>query len=189
MLVRLTDVLLTDLNPTFSDPTEFTVNDNSGGVVVQRSGKYNYSNVPADSASGKIILPLGTRISSLTGILYYSFNQYKFVPRTDADFAGVVTGVEDEPVETAPASYALEQNYPNPFNPSTVIRYALPAAGFTTIRVYNLIGQEIATLFNGMQDAGRHTLRFNAASLPSGVYFYRIESGSFRAVKKMMLVK
>ncbi|MCC6395650.1 MAG: T9SS type A sorting domain-containing protein [Bacteroidetes bacterium] len=189
MLVRLTDVLLTDLNPTFSDPTEYTVNDGSGGLVVQRSGKYNYSNVPADSASGKIILPLGTRISSLTGILYYSFNQYKFVPRTDADFAGVVTGVEDEPVEAAPASYALEQNYPNPFNPSTVIRYALPAAGFTTIRVYNLIGQEIGTLFNGMQDAGRHTLRFNATSLPSGVYFYRIESGSFRAVKKMMLLK
>ena len=189
MLVRFNNVLLTDINPTFSDPTEFTVNDGSGGVVVQRSGKNKYSNIAADSATGKTILPLGTRIGALTGIVYYSFNQYKFVPRTDADFFGVVTDVEDSPAGVMPASYTLDQNYPNPFNPSTTIRYALPAAGQTTVRVYNLIGQEIATLLNGMQAAGTHVLRFNASSLASGIYFYRIESGSFRAVKKMVLMK
>ncbi len=189
MLVRFINVTVTDLNPTFSDPTEFTVNDGSGGIVVQRSGKYNFSNIAADSASGKTILTVGTKIGALTGIVYYSFNQYKFVPRTDADFFGVVTGVEQDLPGTTPVAYALEQNYPNPFNPATTIQYLLPSAGLTTIRVYNLIGQEIATLFNGQQAAGRHTVRFNASSLPSGVYFYRVESGSFRAVKKMMLVK
>jgi len=190
MLVRFTNVTVTDLNPTFSDPTEFTVNDGSGGVVVQRSGKYSYSNVAADSVSGKTILKVGTRMGSLTGIVYYSFNQYKFVPRTDADFVGVVlAGVEDEPGDALPAAYALEQNFPNPFNPSTMIQYAIPASGMTTLRVYNLVGQEVATLFNGMQPAGRHTIRFDASSLSSGIYFYRLNSGEFAQTMRLLILR
>lgn len=190
MLVRFNNVTVTDINPTFSDPTEFTVNDGSGAVVVQRSGKYSYSNVAADSALGKTVLKVGNTIGALTGIVYYSFNQYKFVPRTNADFVNVVlTGVDEEPASAIPASYTLHQNYPNPFNPSTTIRFALPSAGQTTLRVYNLLGQELATLVNDVMPAGVHAVRYNASSLPSGVYFFRIESGSFRAVKKMMLVK
>ena len=190
MLVRFNNVTVTDINPTFSDPTEFTVNDGSGAVVVQRSGKYSYSNVAADSALGKTVLKVGNKIGSLTGIVYYSFNQYKFVPRTNADFVNVtLTGVNEQPASVIPASYTLNQNYPNPFNPSTTIRFALPTAGQTTLRVYNLLGQEMATLVNDVMPAGVHSVRFNASSLSSGVYFFRIESGSFRAVKKMMLVK
>ena len=190
MLVKFNNVTVTDVNPTFSDPTEFTVNDGSGAVVVQRSGKYSYSNVPADSALGKIVLKVGNKIGSLTGIVYYSFNQYKFVPRTDADFVGVtLTGVDGQVETQIPATYVLDQNYPNPFNPSTTIRFALPNAGQTTLKVYNLLGQDMATLVNGVLPAGVHTANFNASALSSGVYFFRIESGSFRAVKKMMLVK
>jgi hypothetical protein len=190
MLVRFNNVTVTDVNPTFSDPTEFTVNDGSGAVVVQRSGMYSYSNVAADSALGKTVLKVGNKIGALTGIVYYSFNQYKFVPRTNADFVNVtLTGVNDAPASVIPASYTLHQNYPNPFNPTTMIQFALPSAGQTTLRVYNLLGQEMATLVNNVMPAGVHSVRFNASSLPSGVYFFRIESGSFRAVKKMMLVK
>ncbi len=190
MLVKFTNVTVTDVNPTFSDPTEFSVNDGSGAVVVQRSGKYKYSNVAADSLLGKTILKVGNKIGSLTGIVYYSFNQYKFVPRTDADFVNVtLTGVNDTQGSAIPDAYVLNQNYPNPFNPSTTIRFALPNAGQTTLKVYNLLGQEMATLVNGVLPAGVHTATFNASTLSSGVYFFRIESGSFRAVKKMMLVK
>jgi hypothetical protein len=101
-------------------------------------------------------------------------------------------GVGDEP--TIAGVYDLKQNYPNPFNPSTIIKYALAKSGTVTVRVYDVIGREVATLVNGeVQAAGEHQVTFSSASLrngaSSGVYFYRIESGSFRDVKKMMLVK
>ena len=191
MLVRFANVTVTDVNPTFSDATEFNVKDNaSSPVVVQQSGKYKYSNQATDSTVGKTILKVGTKIGSLTGIVYYSFNQYKFVPRTDADFVGVVTtSVAERTGTDVPASYGLSQNYPNPFNPSTTVQYALPAAGMTTLKVYNLLGQEVATLVNEMQAPGTYKVQFNASSLSSGVYFFRVQSGSFSAVKKMVLVK
>ncbi|HTY12521.1 MAG TPA: carboxypeptidase regulatory-like domain-containing protein [Bacteroidota bacterium] len=88
-----------------------------------------------------------------------------------------------------PVQYALEQNYPNPFNPSTTIRYTLPVSGKVVVRVFNILGQAVATLVDGEQNAGTYEVSFNASSLASGVYFYRIQSGTFEAVKKMMLLK
>ena len=100
-------------------------------------------------------------------------------------------GVEQE--EGIPMEYALRQNYPNPFNPSTEIRYSLARAGFTTVKVYDVLGREVATLVNQDQQAGNYTVRFNTSSvsagLSSGAYFYRIETGDFRDIKKMMLLK
>ncbi len=88
-----------------------------------------------------------------------------------------------------PNSYALEQNYPNPFNPSTTIKYSLPSNSTVSLKVYNLVGQEVATLINSYQSSGEYTVSFNASNLSSGVYFYRLESGSFNVVKKMLLIK
>jgi len=88
-----------------------------------------------------------------------------------------------------PEQYSLGQNYPNPFNPSTSIRYTLPVSGRVAVRVYNILGQVVATLVDGNQSAGTYNVTFNASAFSSGVYFYRIESGSFNAVKKMMLLK
>ncbi len=88
-----------------------------------------------------------------------------------------------------PTQFTLGQNYPNPFNPSTTIRYTLPVSGRVAVRVYNILGQAVATLVDGNQNAGTYEVSFNASALSSGVYFYRIESGSFAAVKKMMLLK
>jgi len=88
-----------------------------------------------------------------------------------------------------PAQYALTQNYPNPFNPSTVISYQLPAGGYVTLKLYNTLGQEVATLVDGIQDAGFKSVTFDASRLPSGVYFYRLQSGTFIQNRKMLLVK
>ncbi|KAB2925598.1 MAG: T9SS type A sorting domain-containing protein [Bacteroidetes bacterium] len=90
---------------------------------------------------------------------------------------------------TSVSSFDLQQNYPNPFNPSTQIRFSLASGGYTTLKVYDVLGRVVATLVDGFQPAGTQTLTFNAAHLSSGLYFYKVESGSFSAVKKMMFVK
>ncbi len=88
-----------------------------------------------------------------------------------------------------PKTFALEQNYPNPFNPSTAISYQLPVAGNVSLKVFDMLGKEVATLVNARQDAGAYTVNFNANNLSSGVYFYRLQSGNFVQTRKMMLVK
>ena len=92
-------------------------------------------------------------------------------------------------VDGVPLSYALDQNYPNPFNPSTTINYSIPVSGRVTMRIFNVLGQEVGTLLNSDQSAGKYQLTFDASRYSSGVYFYRIEAGTFSAVKKMMLLK
>ncbi|RPH96621.1 T9SS C-terminal target domain-containing protein [candidate division KSB1 bacterium] len=95
------------------------------------------------------------------------------------------------PVSTSATvtEYTLMQNYPNPFNPTTSISFNLLESGTTILTVYNPMGQLVATLVNGQLNAGSHTVTFDAANLPSGVYLYRLESGSYSAVKKMLLMK
>ncbi|MBN1302499.1 MAG: T9SS type A sorting domain-containing protein [Melioribacteraceae bacterium] len=97
-----------------------------------------------------------------------------------------VTGVDDE---LTPDGYALEQNYPNPFNPSTSIKFSLAKASNVKLTIFNILGQKVATLVNNQLNAGTHIVRFNASLLASGVYFYGIEAGDFKAYKKMMLLK
>lgn len=86
-------------------------------------------------------------------------------------------------------SFVLTQNYPNPFNPGTKIQYTIPTQNIVKLTVYNLLGKEIATLVNEKQSAGSHTVTFNGSNLTSGIYFYRLESGSQALVKKMTLLK
>lgn len=88
-----------------------------------------------------------------------------------------------------PVEYALEQNYPNPFNPSTMISYQLPAAGKVSLKVYDIVGNEVATLVNEFREAGHHSLKFNASSLTSGIYIYELRAGNFVQSKKLILVK
>jgi hypothetical protein len=77
----------------------------------------------------------------------------------------------------------------NPFNPSTLIDYQLPASAFVVLKVFDVRGREIQTLVNERQNAGNHSVRFNASKLPSGVYFYKIEAGAYRDIKKLLLLK
>ena len=95
-----------------------------------------------------------------------------------------------EPIEgTVPETYAMQQNYPNPFNPTTNIVYSIPQSTVVTLKVYDLLGSEVATLVNEFQNAGSYTVDFNAADLANGAYFYRLTAGSFTDVKKMVLMK
>jgi hypothetical protein len=100
-----------------------------------------------------------------------------------------LTGVFENGEMAFPNLYYLMQNYPNPFNPSTTIEFDLPKASEVRIEVYNIAGQKIQTLLNTKMSAGSHQVEFNAQNLSSGVYFYRIESGEFQDVKKMILIK
>jgi hypothetical protein len=116
--------------------------------------------------------------------------------QTHADAARVkwdeITGlvsVGGQKPTAAPEEFALLQNYPNPFNPATVIRYDLPAGSFVTLKVYDILGREVTTLVNTQQSAGSHSIRFDASSLPSGMYLYQLRAGSFVATRKFMLLK
>lgn len=88
-----------------------------------------------------------------------------------------------------PTEYALEQNYPNPFNPQTTISYAIKDPGFVSLKVYNLIGQEVATLVSNTMEAGRYTVNFAGDNLPSGIYLYTLTAGEFTQTQKMLLLK
>jgi hypothetical protein len=103
-------------------------------------------------------------------------------------FVKTVTRVERER-ETIVEGYSLSQNYPNPFNPSTTIRFELPAAGLTTLRVYDVMGREVRVLVNEHLDAGSYSTTFDASGLPSGTYIYVLTSGSYRQANKMILMK
>lgn len=89
----------------------------------------------------------------------------------------------------APVEYNLSQNYPNPFNPATVIKYSIANAGMVSLKIYNTMGQEVATLVNEAKEIGSYEVNFDAQKLSSGVYFYEINSGNFTSTKKMILMK
>ncbi len=88
-----------------------------------------------------------------------------------------------------PGIFSLEQNYPNPFNPSTTINYQVPVNGLVTLKVFNVVGQEVATLVNEVQQASGYQASFDASKLSSGIYFYTLRAGNFVQTKKMMLLK
>jgi len=90
---------------------------------------------------------------------------------------------------SVPETYSLSQNYPNPFNPSTTIDYQLPKSGFVKISVFDVLGQEVKVLTNEFKQAGSYYVKFDAGELPSGVYFYKIQSGDFTSTKKLTLIK
>ena len=117
-----------------------------------------------------------------SGIYNYRLNQI--------DFDGTQKVVGELTVHLIlPEHFSLEQNYPNPFNPSTKIKYSIPTSGFVTLKVYDVLGKEIATLVNGEKPAGSYEVEFNAANLSSGIYFYKLQAGDYVQVKKMMPMK
>lgn len=111
---------------------------------------------------------------------YFGFN------KVNLDFLNSIPQVYPQKL---PEAYTLHQNHPNPFNPSTTICYALPKAGDLELEVFNILGQKVATLVNEHKAAGNYEVIFNAGHLASGVYYYRIQAGTFSQVRKMLLVR
>jgi photosystem II stability/assembly factor-like uncharacterized protein len=100
---------------------------------------------------------------------------------------GVVSVGDTE--DNLPRDYSIEQNYPNPFNPATTIRYSIPKEGLVSLKIYNIIGEEVTSLVDEIKQAGNYDVTFDAKNLSSGVYFYRLQAGSFTEIKKMVLLR
>jgi hypothetical protein len=103
-------------------------------------------------------------------------------------YSNYITGINNE-LSRIPLSFILEQNYPNPFNPSTTIKFRISDFGFVSLRVYDILGNEIATLVNSEKPSGVYEVEWNASNVPSGVYFYQLKTGAFVQTKKMLLLK
>ncbi|MFN0158087.1 MAG: T9SS type A sorting domain-containing protein [Bacteroidota bacterium] len=124
-----------------------------------------------------------------TGGWYYRLEQIDLdgtTHYTDAILVDVLSSVDNP---QAPLAFSLGQNYPNPFNPSTTISFSLAQGAMASLRVYNVIGQEVATLLNETMPAGRHEVAFDASALPSGLYVYRLQAGEHSETRKLMLMK
>jgi photosystem II stability/assembly factor-like uncharacterized protein len=101
----------------------------------------------------------------------------------------IISSVEEEIIDIVPTGYSLLQNYPNPFNPSTTFRYSIPIQSKVVIKVYDILGNEIATLMDEEKSAGTYELTWNATNLSSGIYFYQLKAGDYIDTKKMILLK
>lgn len=128
------------------------------------------------------------------GVEFYSYSAVNNILYAGSIDNGIWKGQLESPTgitenETVVSRFALDQNYPNPFNPVTKIQFSLPESGFTRLKIFNMLGQEVASVVSGNLQAGLHTYSFEAQNLASGVYYYRLESGSFTAIKKMILIK
>ena len=106
----------------------------------------------------------------------------------NVSMAGTINGITNES-GGIPDEFYLSQNYPNPFNPSTIINFKLPKDGFVTLKVYDMLGREVAVLVNEFKPIGNYSVNFDASSFSSGVYVYTIKAGTFVDSKKMVLVK
>ncbi len=117
-------------------------------------------------------------ITSTSDSLYVLYN-----------LGGGTVGIKDLDNEEIPVAFSLAQNFPNPFNPTTTIQFSLPQAGNISLKIFNLLGEEVKTLVNDFKQSGKHSVQFNANNLASGIYFYRIQAGNFVETKKMILIK
>jgi hypothetical protein len=133
-----------------------------------------------DTAWISIVLANATTVTTHVGSTFWI---------DDLSFGSSGTTDVKELGSSMPAAFALDQNYPNPFNPSTMIQFEIPEAQFVTLKVYNLLGQEVATLIDSQLGPGRYRAEFDGKNLPSGTYLYRLQAGTFTQTKKMVLVK
>jgi hypothetical protein len=144
-------------------------------------------NKPVDIIAAYIV-GLGTNyLNSISVAKQYAANTISYY---NSNFPNsIITGIRDIPQVVN--NYKLYQNYPNPFNPSTRIKYSISTSSLVSIKVYNILGKEVAVLLNEQKNPGEYEITFNSAkyNLASGVYFYKIAAGAFTSVKKMMLLK
>ena len=160
--------------------------NNFGFEIERSSDKTNWRTIGFKEGKGTTSEPqqysYSDKLSDITSSrLYYRLKQ--------VDYNGSFEYSEIVEVEIAPSVFSLSQNYPNPFNPSTTINYQIPELSFVTIKVYDVLGNEVAALVNEQKPAGKYEVGFNASELVSGVYFYTLSAGEFVQSKRMLLLK
>jgi photosystem II stability/assembly factor-like uncharacterized protein len=185
----------------FSDSTIFGVSftDAYTGTVIGLATKGSYAGIiwrRTNGTNGWVNQSFGNR--GFYGVCFTDVNTGTIVGDSGTIYhttTGGVTGIKDNPAQL-PDNFLLEQNYPNPFNPSTVISYRLPVISHVTLKVYDVLGREVATLVNGVEKPGNHSVSFNASNLPSGVYFYKLQAKTedgqemvYNATKKLSFLK
>lgn len=165
-------------------------------VVVDNTGKVYVASwttgVFMSSDNGDTWTSLGMGGLGVSSIIVNPDNNDVFIGTKEGKIflskSGGLTSVSDNE-ESVPTKFELNQNYPNPFNPSTVIRFAIPEAGMFSLKVYNILGQEVATLVDGQLSSGIHKVNFDASRLSSGVYIYKLTGNNVNISKKMILAK
>lgn len=160
--------------------------NNSGFDIERKSGTGSWSKIGFVEGHGTVNTPssyIYTDRNLVSGKYNYRLKQI--------DFNGNYKYYElsNEVIIGTPTKYALSQNFPNPFNPSTTISYEIPASNFVSLKIYDMMGKEVANLVNATQEAGFYTVKFDASKLASGVYFYKLQANDFTATKKLMLMK
>jgi hypothetical protein len=183
-----------------ADNTALPCSFNSTSIYNARTGGF------LDPANQLIITPIDSLIDLVLGITvavpsnalpgsYYGTIICRMVSPDTASAtvqfeASVIHIVNGVPLPKAlPSSFGLAQNYPNPFNPGTIIGYNLPKSSHVKLAVYNMLGQQIAILIDGYQEAGYKSVKFEMNNIPSGVYIYRLTAGTYTDVKKMILIR
>ncbi len=159
---------------------------NNLGFEIERKTNNNWERIGFVEGAGSTVDPVNYSFidkDKLNGILSYRLKQIDFDGTTE--FSKVV----EVTIENTVSEYSLEQNYPNPFNPTTKIEFRSQSSELTTLKVFNALGGEVATLVNKILPAGEHSFNFNAGELPSGIYFYKIQAGAYSQTRKMMLLK
>ena len=184
---QITATFSTAMNASTISASTFTLMQGTTSVL----GVVSYTGTIATFAPASDLLPSTIyTVTITTGAMDTAGNALASNYVWSFTTGAIVTAVENG---LAPQEFALFQNYPNPFNPSTRIQYSLEKAGMVSLKVYNLLGLEVATLVNGRQEAGSYTVPFGINTgtfgLSSGVYFYRLEAGSFVSTKKLILMK
>lgn len=150
------------------------------------SGKYTGSRITIPMTRTSVAPKIGNDPRTIT---HTSSEFGVFIIQSPKSGAGIPNDVADKGKTGVPGQFDLKQNYPNPFNPSTTIEFVLPTAAHTTLEIYDLTGSKLETLVSGTLGAGLHSAVWNAAGKPSGVYFYRLHSGTLTATRRLVLVK
>jgi len=182
--ISLSNLFSLSLNDLYSrSPDQFTPYDASASSLFTFGTYSQYNSIRADDGTNKVV--------------YFGFGLEQVAVDTTRNglvkrainwlMDGIVLNTPEE--ELIVNTYGLEQNYPNPFNPTTTITYTIPNESQVSLVVYDIMGNEVTSLVNGKQSAGKHTVQFDASSLASGTYFYKLSADDFNSVKKMVLLK
>ncbi len=182
----------TNLNGSGSSKINLTWTNNSsnelGSIIERKQGAAGTYSAIDTAASNAAAFTDSTVVVGQN--YYYRVKAYNSLVQSaySNEFSITVTNVASDQ-KNIPDKFYLYQNYPNPFNPSTVIRYDIPSAAFVTLKIYNVIGKELATLVSEEKQPGEYSVSFNADRLSSGIYFYRILAGNFMETRKFILLK